>query len=193
MDEIRVAQIMGSPGQIAGVPDLRSMDFHYEVARHYDPATGPRAQETDLQFAVHREQLDLRVEAKKLTKAGEIAADYLGAEGLGRFDDVDAPYTLERFGGMVAYMTDQDAATWTRMISAGIRDSLAPERVSDTLLSGEAFVTTTHVRDVDIKLFELKGRFTTHVPHMVLEFDAWPSRRHTCTAQRTRRRRQQLP
>jgi len=193
MEEIRAAQIIGSPGLLAGEPDLTGMDFHYEVARLYDPAIGPRAQETDLQFAIHRERLDLRVEAKKLTKPGDIAADYLGAEGLGRFDDADAPYTLERFGGMMAYVTDKDSATWGGLIAAGIRGSLAPERVSDTLLSGEAFVTTTHVRDIDIKLFELKGRFTTHVLHMVLEFEARPSRRRTPAARRTRQRRQILP
>lgn len=177
MDEIRAAQLIASPGEVAGEPDLRGMDFHYEVARRYDPAIGPRAQETDIQLAIHRERLDLRMEAKKLTKPADIAADYLGAKGLGRFDDIHAPYTLERFGGMVAYVTDSDASTWTHMISAGICGSMTPERVTDTVVSGESFVTTVHVRDIDIELFELKGWFTTHVFHMVLEFEASPGRR----------------
>jgi hypothetical protein len=177
MEEIRDEQFIVAPSRGSSIPNLTGMDFHVEVARRYDPAIGPRAQPTDIQLAIHRDRLDLRLEAKKLTRLGDIAADYLGADGLGRFDDACAPYTLERFGGMLAYVTDRDAAEWTLLISEGIRAALPSDRVKTTLLLGDEIITTTHLRDVDIAVHGIQGRFSTDVVHLVFEFDAWPNRR----------------
>lgn len=177
LTEMRAAQFIGAPATNPAEPNLTNMEFHVEVDRKYDPGIGPNAQPTDFQFAIHRDRIDLRIEAKKLARPSEVVKYYLGEQGLGRFDDVNAPYTLERFGGMLAYVTDFDTATWAGHIEDGLRSTLPAERLAHTIVSGEPLITSVHDRDVDIKLHKLKGRFRTDVIHLVLEFEARPSRR----------------
>ena len=177
MRETRAAQFIAAPSSNPAESDLTRMEFHVEVDREFDPAIGPRAQPTDIQIAISRDRIDLRIEAKKLTTPGDIAADYLGADGLGRFNDVNAPYTLERFGGMIAYVTDRDAATWTEMVAEGLKGAVRPEDLALTTVSGQDLMTSTHIRYVDIEVHGVKGCFRTDVIHMVAEFEARPSRR----------------
>lgn len=184
MEEMRAAQFIAAPALDPDMPDLTRMDFHVEVDRRYDRSIGPKAQPTDIQIAIHRDRIDLRLEAKKLKAPHEVAADYLGSEGLKRFDNVDAPYTLERFGGMIAYVLDRDAATWTELIAEGLKAALPAECLKETFLSGEAVMTSIHVREVDLKLHGVKGRFRTDVIHLVFEFEAQPSLRLAPTPQR---------
>lgn len=177
MDEMRAEQFIAAPALDPGMPDLTRMDFHVEVDRRYDAAIGPKAQPTDIQIAIHRDRLDLRIEAKKVKAEPEIKADYLGSQGLERFDNVNAPYSLERFGGMVAYVLDRSAAEWAGLIADELRTKLPADQIAQTQLSGGSFMTSIHVRDVDLKLHAVRGRFRTDVIHLVFEFEALPSLR----------------
>lgn len=87
------------------------------------------------------------------------------------------PHCVQRRGGMVASATDWDAEEWTRIIAAGLRTAMPPERLTETIITDESFVTSVHVRDVDIALQKVRGRFRTDVVHLVFEFEATPSRR----------------
>jgi len=173
--DIRASQSIGAP--TASTFDLTRMEFATEEPRSSDIRIGPRAQPTDFMIAVFQDSIDFRVEAKNVLTQGAIKTDYVGSDGLARFNDPNAPYTLERFGGMVAYVMSHDASFWSTLVKTALRDVLPRECIKDTFVASEVVTTTVHERDIDIPLRNIKGRFRTEVLHLVLEFEAQPSLR----------------
>lgn len=104
-------------------PDLRDIDtleFHTEAPRRKKKGIGKKAKPTDFRF--YRSglgDLDLRIEAKVLTKTTDIPKDYLSDKGLGRFSDSIEPYTDDLVGGMIAYTVSEDQGTWRARIRSG--------------------------------------------------------------------------
>jgi hypothetical protein len=157
--------------------DLTKMDFQIEVPRRFEEGIGSRSLPTGIMIAVTHDEIDLRIEAKNLVKDSDITSEYLGRNGLRRFDDVRSPYTIERFGGMVAYVMDEDAVRWRGRVDQAISGARPPLTVLTTIVAGEALTTTSHEREIDSPLHQIKERCRTDVIHLVLEFEANPSLR----------------
>jgi hypothetical protein len=157
--------------------DLTRMEFHVETPRRIEEGIGSQALPTDIMIGVIQDEIDLRIEAKNVIRVSEIAREYLGPRGLGRFDDSRSPYTMERFGGMLAYVMDEDAATWQARIHQAIHGAQPPLTILSTTVAGESLVTTSHDREVDNPLHGIRQRCRTDVIHLVLEFEADPSLR----------------
>lgn len=166
---MRADQFIGAPLPGDPYPNLTGMDFNVEVEREFDDAMGPNAKRTDIQIAIHGDRIDFRIEAKKLMAENDIAAEYLGERGLGRFDDVRSPYSLRPYAGMLAYVFDRDAVTWSGWIDAALRGSMPAVRMATTDVGGEVMLTTVHVRDVDLVDHGIKGRFRTDVIHLLMD------------------------
>jgi hypothetical protein len=128
-------------------------------------------------IGVIQDEIDLRIEAKNVIRVSEIDREYLGPRGLGRFEDLRSPYTMERFGGMLAYVMDEDAATWQAGIHQAICAVQPPLTILATTVAGEPLMTTSHDREVDNLLHGIRQRCRTDVIHLVLEFEADPSLR----------------
>jgi hypothetical protein len=175
LSEIKADQLVRAP--VVDAFDLTRMEFAVEVPRRLDPGIGPRSQPTDLRIAVSQDVIDFRIEAKNVLTPGEIKSEYIGRRGLARFDDTSAPYTLERFGGMVAYVMDKDARSWSELVKTTLRNELPRERISDRAVATEVLTTTVHDREIDIPAHQISGRFRTEVIHLVLEFETRPSLR----------------
>jgi hypothetical protein len=164
-------------GRLRDGIDLTRMEFHIEAPRRIEEGIGTRALPTDMMIAVVQDEIDLRIEAKNVVRVSEITREYLGPRGLGRFEDMRSPYTMERFGGMLAYVMDDDAAKWQARIDQTIRAARPPLTVLSTTVRGESLMTTSHDRQVDSPLHGLRQRCRTDVIHLVLEFEADPSLR----------------
>ena len=175
LKKIRSEQIIeGWPG--VGI-DLTKMEFQSEVPRRVDDSIGPKAQPTDIMIAIVHDEIDFRIEAKSVLNSSDVSGEYLGECGLGRFDDVRSPYTTERFGGMLAYVVNEDAVRWQTRIGQALRNAQPPLTVLITTIAGEVLTTTTHDREIDNPLHRFKERCRTDVIHLVLEFEASPSLR----------------
>lgn len=131
-------------GRRADEPDLRHFHIAVEQYRQLDPAIGDHSNPTDIAIEL-REGLvfDLRIEAKTVATEGQVRTGYID-EGLTRFDDADNPYTVERFGAMIAYVVTDDEATWEGRVGTGVTAYVGSERIGATPLSGRSFVTSTH-------------------------------------------------
>ena len=175
LERMRAEQMI--EGRLETEINLTRMDFQIEVPRRIEEGIGSQSLPTDIMIAVIHDDLDLRIEAKNILKASEISGEYLGERGLRRFDDIRSPYTIERFGCMVAYVMDDDAARWQARINQAIRDSAPPLTVLTTTIAEEELMTTSHDREVDSPLHGIKKHCRTDVLHFVLEFEAKPSLR----------------
>jgi hypothetical protein len=156
--------------------DLRHISIALEKRRKHDRGIGRKSNPTDYALVLLEDkELDLRIEAKTILNDAEVRDEYLGRRGLLRFDDNRNPYTVERFGGMVAYVVDSDAKTWARRIASAVANAVGNERSGVlTIASGKHQVSFHHVsvttdegtleRDID-------------VVHFVLEVDASPPQR----------------
>lgn len=157
--------------------DLARMEFQTEVPRKIEEGIGRKSNPTDIMIAITHDDIDLRIEAKNVLKAADVSREYLGANGLGRFDNVQSPYTMKKFGAMVAYVMDLDAARWSKQITQAIWNTDPPLTILTTIIAGEALTTTSHEREIDNPLHKIKGYCRTDVVHLVLEFEASPSLR----------------
>ena len=100
-------QVTGSGVQVV---DLRHIRIECELPRPFDPGISDEAKPTDLAIVLMKDnELDFRIEAKTVLNDAELTSEYLGPRGLQRFDDNSNPYTIQPFGGMVAYVVDADA------------------------------------------------------------------------------------
>lgn len=124
--------------------DLRHFHIAAEKYREMDPAIGDHSKPTDIAIEL-REGLifDLRIEAKTVTTEAEVATGYID-EGLKRFDDASNPYTVERFGAMIAYVVNDDETIWERRVDAGVTTYVGSTRIGTTALSGRGFPTSMH-------------------------------------------------
>jgi len=172
---IRAEQLV--EGRTVGGVDLTKMDFQIEVPRRFEEGIGSRSLPTDIMIAVTHDEIDLRIEAKNILKASDIVREYLGERGIQRFDDVRSPYTIEKFGAMLAYVMDEDAIRWKARIDLALQNAVPPLSLLATTIAGETLTTTSHDREVDSPLHRIRRRCRTDVIHLVLEFEAAPSLR----------------
>lgn len=185
---MRAAQLVEGLGPAAGL-DLARLEFGTEVPRRHEGGIGTRALPTDIMIAVAQDDLDLRVEAKNVLSDADLRREYMGDRGLRRFDDVRSPYSSERYGAMLAYVVDGDAAGWTARIATALPAADPAFVVVNAVVAGESLVTTRHDRTIDSPEHGLRARRVTDVLHLVLEFDADPDMRATAGAAAPVRRR----
>ncbi|WP_395455693.1 hypothetical protein ACHMW5_11295 [Azospirillum melinis] len=139
-----IARIQGISGRAADEPDLRHLHLAVEQPRQLDFAIGDHSNPTDIAIELREEQIfDLRIEAKTVATEGQIKTGYIN-KGLKRFDDAEKPYTIERFGAMIAYVVTDDEATWEGRVSGGVTAYVGSTRIGTTHLSGRSFFTSTH-------------------------------------------------
>lgn len=157
------------------VMDLRHIEIECERPRPHDPGISDKSKPTDMAFSMFKDNvLDLRVEAKTVVSDSDLKI-YTGRDGLMRFEDGSNPYTVAPFGGMVAYVVDEDAAAWSKKISAMVSSTVGDERTymrkvggADHHVSKHSFQHTSNEGTAD---------YSVDVIHMAIEIDAKPPRR----------------
>ena len=170
----RSQQALSDPAE--GDVDLRHISIACETPRPLDPGISKEAKPTDYTIILMREsELDLRIEAKTVLEEREIKAEYLGLRGLKRFDDANNPYTISSYGGMVAYVVDHDAPTWSTKISAALLAEIGAERAGSINLGTRTHHVSRH--SLSVATGEMTGQVDVNVVHFVLEVEASPSRR----------------
>jgi hypothetical protein len=124
--------------------DLRHFHAATEQVRKFDTGIGDHSNPTDISIELREGIIfDLRIEAKTVTALAAIKKGYVN-EGLKRFDDAGNPYTVERFGAMIAYVVTEDEATWEGRLGDGVTAFVGSDRVCTTALSGRPFTTSIH-------------------------------------------------
>jgi hypothetical protein len=178
-DQIVADQVIaGSPKE--GEEDLRQFQFTTEKRRARDPAIGKKTKPTDIAIILRASEIfDLRIEAKTLVADADIATEYLSERGLKRFEDAGNPYTVEPYGGMLAYIIREDASVWQDRVRTGLLDAFGAERIGDIEIRQRARTTSKH----SFTIIE-KGSLRTinvDVLHLVAEIEARPSLRAAST------------
>ena len=139
-----IARIQVISGPAADEPDLRHLHMSVEQPRELDPAIGDHSNPTDIKVELREELIfDLRIEAKTIATEGQVKTGYIN-KGLKRFDDAGNPYTIERFGAMIAYVVTDNESTWERRVSEGVTAYVGSMRIGTTHLSGRSCFTSTH-------------------------------------------------
>lgn len=170
----RAQQALSDPAD--GDVDLRHISIACETPRPLDPGISKQAKPTDYTIILMREsELDLRIEAKTVLDEREIKAEYLGLRGLKRFDDASNPYTISSYGGMVAYVVNHDAPTWSTKISTALLAEIGTDRAGSIELGAREHHISKH--SVPVATREMTGNIEVNVVHFVLEVEASPSRR----------------
>ena len=158
--------------------NLDELEFSCEVPRKHKQGIGKKAKPTDFRFyRAGLEGLDLRVEAKVLTKKSDISKNYLSDKGLGRFSDPKEPYTDDLVGGMIAYTVTGDKALWMDQIQSEM-DSASP-KIDNFRHSLDVGTDQRLYSCVPFKLKKNPPQDNVMVFHLVLEFDSLPSARDT--------------
>ena len=107
--------------------DVDGLQFSLEAPRLRKRGIGRHAKPTDIRvYRLGSEILDLRIEAKCLVKASDIARSYLSEDGIERFSDPHEPYTDHEVGGMVAYTICGDRSYWLTKIDRGLSARVPP-------------------------------------------------------------------
>lgn len=171
-DEICAEQeICGNGGM-----DLRHFHFHAERRRKTDPNRGPNIKPTDIAiiFRAH-EVYDLRIEAKTLVNEADIVSQYMSGQGLLRFEDSGNPYTIEPYGGMIAYVIKDDTETWARRIRDGLQTQFGDTRVSNIEIGMTARIVSQHTYESTKDGCRIINKVA--VVHLIAEIEARPSQR----------------
>lgn len=156
--------------------DLRHISIECERPRPHDPGISDESNPTDLALVLLKDnELDLRIEAKTVLNDSDIRDEYLGQRGLQRFDDSANPYTVQPFGGMMAYVVDSDAETWRRRIAKAVETSVGPNRSSAIKIGSSDHQVSRH--QVAVTMGERQLSYRIEVVHFTLEIDAAPPRR----------------
>jgi hypothetical protein len=156
--------------------DLRHISIECERPRPYDPGISDGSNPTDFSLVLLKDnELDFRIEAKTILNDAEVRSEYLGSRGLRRFDDSANPYTVQPFGGMVAYVVDLDAKTWMVKIGAEVVTAVGTSRSSVIKIGADDHQVSRH--HVAFKSGEKYLRCDVDVVHFALEIDANPSKR----------------
>lgn len=173
-DEIRTEQQISLSG--AQAVDLRHIRIECERPRPFDVGISDAANPTDLSLVLMKDnELDLRIEAKTVLNSAEVRSEYLGKRGLLRFDDNSNPYTVQPYGGMLAYVVDSDAATWTITLGAAVEKAVGAKRYGKLKIGREDHHVSSH--KVAYKGRGREIRQNVEVFHLALEIDAKPPRR----------------
>jgi hypothetical protein len=156
--------------------DLRHISIECERPRARDPGISDESNPTDFSLVLLKDnELDLRIEAKTILNAAEIQSQYLSERGLLRFDDETNPYTIQPFGGMVAYVVDSDAKTWAEKIGTKVAATVGASRSGTIKLGAEEHQVSRH--RVEFTSGRKKIRRDVEVVHFALEIDAKPPKR----------------
>lgn len=156
--------------------DLRHISIECERPRPYDPGISDESKPTDLCLVLLKDnELDLRIEAKTILSDAEIRKHYLGDEGLRRFDDNANPYTVQPFGGMVAYVVDSDAKTWMAKIGEKMTTAVGASRLSTIKVGVDDHQVSRHRIKVKAGVKEIQR--DVDVVHFAIEIDAKPPKR----------------
>jgi hypothetical protein len=156
--------------------DLRHISIECERPRPYDPGISDESNPTDFLLVLLKDnELDFRIEAKTVLDDTEVRSEYLGARGLLRFDDNANPYTIQPFGGMVAYVVDSDAKTWMAKIGAAVATAVGASRSSVIKIGTDDHQVSRH--HVAFKPDGKDLRRDVDVVHFALEIDAKPPKR----------------
>ncbi len=173
-DELKAEQLIAASGVQAF--DLRHISLECEKPRPFDRGISDDSNPTDLSLVVMKDsELDLRIEAKTVLSESEVRTEYLGTRGLRRFDDNSNPYTVQPYGGMIAYVVDSDAATWTTAIGSAVEKSVGAKRYGRLRIGGEDHHVSRH--QVDYRGRGRAVRQDIEVLHLAIEIDAKPPRR----------------
>jgi hypothetical protein len=173
-DLIRAEQQVSGTGTQA--VDLRHIRIECELPRPLDPGISDEAKPTDLSIVLTKDnELDFRIEAKTVLNDAELRSEYLGPRGLQRFDDNSNPYTIQPFGGMVAYVVDDDANAWNVKIGQAIAVNLGSTR-SGTRIIGHMAHHVSHHR-IRYGIGTKPMNRNVEVIHFALEIDANPPKR----------------
>lgn len=164
---------------IPGLPDLVDLSFAIEQPpvrlpvglRRTRSKRGSQAKRTDLMITVAMQVLDLRLEAKIVLTKSQIGTLYLGPAGAGRFSDPDHPYTLEKFGGMLAYVVDRTDREWHDDISAAVLAAYNG-KASRFRVGAEEHVASVHDLPPGSRAWP-----STKVVHVALQVETRPSSR----------------
>lgn len=162
---------------IHGLPDISRMYFAIEqpprrAAGRNARRLGRKAPRTDLRIEIRDgADLDLRLEAKVLVRPGDVSSTYLGPSGMGRFDDRESPYTLGRWGGMIAYVIDETQVAWTARIAAALAEH-CPGHCEQLAVDERKHPVTLH------DLTGIEGASPVfRVVHLAIEVESDPSSR----------------
>lgn len=163
-------------GAEPGAVDLRHISVACERPRPRDVGISDMSNPTDLSLVFMKGgELDLRIEAKTVLNDKEVKSQYLGKSGLDRFEDGANPYTVQPFGGMVAYVVDLDGASWSEKIVAELEAKVGSTRLRSIVLNGGTHAVSNHA--FDLSDAASVTRKEVDVVHFVIEIDAKPSRR----------------
>jgi hypothetical protein len=177
LNMMRARQFVEGRPALPGL-DLTHVECRVEIPRRHEAAIGDGSLNTDIMLCIFHDDLDLRIEAKNILKPSDVSSHYLTGEGLRRFDDVRSPYSSEKYGGMVAYIMDEDHARWRKEIRRALKAAEPRFAVRETTILGETFTTTRHDRVLDCREHGLYERRVTDVIHLTLAFDAKPALKH---------------
>jgi hypothetical protein len=156
--------------------DLRHISIACEIPRRYDPGISDEAKPTDFALVLLKDnELDFRIEAKTILDGTDVRNEYLGERGLLRFEDSSNPYTVERFGGMVAYVVDSDAETWRVKIADAVVESVGLTRSRVIKIGANDYISSHH--QVTVTSGESEHPYEVDVVHFTLEIDASPPHR----------------
>jgi hypothetical protein len=173
-DLIRAEQQVSGSGVQA--VDLRHIRIECEQPRPFDPGISDEAKPTDLSIVLMKDnELDFRIEAKTVLDSAELKSEYLGPRGLQRFDDSSNPYTIQPYGGMVAYVVDANANAWNVKIGHAIATELGSTRSGTRRIGNAAHHVSRH--SIRYKSGTRVMKCDIEVVHFALEIDAKPPKR----------------
>jgi hypothetical protein len=156
--------------------DLRHISIECERPRPYDPGISDNSNPTDFSLVLLKDnELDFRIEAKTILDETDVRNEYLGVRGLLRFDDNSNPYTVQPFGGMVAYVVDADAKTWMEKIGAVVATTVGTRRSTVIQIGTDDHHVSRHY--VKLKSGGKDLHHKVSVVHFALEIDAKPPKR----------------
>ncbi|WP_441277226.1 hypothetical protein AB7783_07120 [Tardiphaga sp. 172_B4_N1_3] len=171
--EIRAKQAISGSG--AHVLDLRHISIECELPRPFDPGISDEAKPTDIAISMFKDgELDLRIEAKTIVSKADLRK-YVGADGMLRFEDGKNPYTVSPFGGMVAYVVDSDAETWSKEIAEKVASAVGEGRTYSRKIGTADHQVSKHSFALEAE--EGSPAYSVDVVHLALEIDAIPSKR----------------
>ena len=127
IETLREAIILNLEPAYDDLVDVDGLQFSLEAPRRRKKGIGRHAKPTDIRvYRLGSEILDLRIEAKCLVRASDIARSYLSKDGIERFSDPHEPYTDHEVGGMVAYTICGDRSYWLTKIDSALSARVPP-------------------------------------------------------------------